>query len=250
MTFSIVARCPETGALGVAVSTAVPAVGAMCPYLQAGVGAVSTQSWTNPYLALNALGLLEQGKSAEEALKQVLESDPAAALRQLGIVDHTGRAANWTGPDCTDWAGQRAGAGYAIQGNMLTGAAVLDAMVVAFEASAGEALGERLMRTLEAGQLAGGDKRGRQSAALKVMRDEAYAYLDLRVDEHAEPVAELRRVFVVALQQVVPFIEGMPTRNDPGRAPPANVTELLLTPPSLRPGAGTGANSASATEQK
>lgn len=244
MTFSIVARCPETGALGVAVATAVPAVGAVCPYLRAGVGAVSTQSWVNPYLALNGLDLLEQGNSAEEALQQVIKSDPAAALRQLGIVDHTGRAANWTGPDCTDWAGQRAGPGYAIQGNMLTGAAVLDAMETAFVASAGDTLGERLMGALEAGQLAGGDKRGRQSAALKVMRDEAYAYLDLRVDEHAEPVAELRRVFGVAQQQVLPFIEGMPTRSDPGRAPPASVTEMLLTPPPLRPGAVTGATMA------
>ena len=97
MTFSIVARCKRTGALGVAVSTAVPAVGAMCPYVRAGVGAVSTQSWVNPYLAMNALDLLERGDSAESALKQVLEADPAAALRQLGIVDGQGRTATWTG---------------------------------------------------------------------------------------------------------------------------------------------------------
>ncbi len=191
MTFSIVARCSRTGALGVAVSTAVPAVGAMCVYLRSGVGAVSTQSWVNPYLALNALDALEQGADAEQALAQVLKADPAADLRQLGIVDSHGRSAASTGAQCTGWAGQRTGASYSIQGNMLTGAATLDAMQAAFDASATFALEERLMRALEAGQAAGGDKRGRQSAAIKVVRDEAYACVDLRVDEHGDPVAEL-----------------------------------------------------------
>ena len=237
MTFSIVARCQRTGALGVAVSTAVPAVGAMCPYVRAGVGAVSTQSWVNPYLAMNALDLIERGASAEDALEQVLKDDPAADLRQLGLVDSQGRTATWTGPSCTDWAGQRTGTGFSIQGNMLTGAATLDGMLEAFVSSTDESLEERLMRSLEAGQAAGGDKRGRQSAALKVMRDEAYAYLDLRVDEHHDPVSELRRVFEVARHQFIPFVEGMPTRGDPGRAPPASVTDLLLKPPGQRPGA-------------
>src|SRR5258705_13260814 len=105
MTFSIVARCSRTGALGVAVSTAVPAVGAMCMYLRTGVGAVSTQAWVNPYLALNALDLLERGESAESALAQVLRDDPAANLRQVGIFDDRGRIATWTGAQCTEWAG-------------------------------------------------------------------------------------------------------------------------------------------------
>jgi uncharacterized Ntn-hydrolase superfamily protein len=237
MTFSIVARCERTGALGVAVSTAVPAVGAMCPYVRAGVGAVSTQSWVNPYLAMNALDLIEQGESAQSALQQVLKDDPAADLRQLGLVDSQGRTATWTGPSCTGWAGQRTSEGVTIQGNMLTGAATLDDMLEAFVSSPDESLEERLMRALEAGQAAGGDKRGRQSAALKVMRGEAYAWLDLRVDEHRDPVPELRRVFEVARHQFIPFVEGMPTRDDPGRAPPAAVTELLLKPPAERPGA-------------
>jgi uncharacterized Ntn-hydrolase superfamily protein len=236
MTFSIVARCPETGALGVAVSTAVPAVGAICPYLREGVGAVSTQSWTNPYLALDALAQLAHGMDAQQALDHVLKSDPAAHLRQVGIVDRAGGAASWTGSGCTGWAGQRTGAGYAIQGNMLTGPATLDAMVDAFEASRDTMLAGRLMLALEAGQHAGGDKRGRQSAALKVMQDEAYAQWDIRVDDHADPVAELRRVFGVAQQQFAPFVAAMPTRDDPGRAPPADVMELLLAPPKLRPG--------------
>jgi uncharacterized Ntn-hydrolase superfamily protein len=237
MTFSIVARCARTGALGVAVSTAVPAVGAMCMYLRTGVGAVSTQSWVNPYLALDALDLLDQGVSAEHALARVLDGDAAADLRQLGLVDRNGQSACWTGSQCTGWAGQRSGMSCTIQGNMLVGAGTLDAMLTAYEASDELALEERLMRALEAGQAAGGDKRGRQSAALKVVRNEAYAHLDLRVDEHHEPVAELRRVFEVAQRQFVPFVEGMPTRGDPGRTPPAAVTELLLTSPQSRPGA-------------
>jgi uncharacterized Ntn-hydrolase superfamily protein len=188
-------------------------------------------------LALNALDLLEGGVSAENALAQVLKDDPAADLRQVGIVDGNGRSAAWTGLHCTGWAGQLTTASCTIQGNMLIGAATLDAMQTAFERSGERALEERLMSALEAGQAAGGDKRGRQSAALKVVRGEAYASLDLRVDEHHDPVAELRRVFEVAQQQLVPFVEAMPTRDDPGRAPPVAVTELLLTPPSLRPGA-------------
>jgi len=240
MTFSIVARCERTGELGVAVSTAVPAVGAVCPYLRANVGAVSTQSWVNPYLAINVLDLLETGLSADQALAGVLGTDEARDLRQIGVVDTQGRTAVWTGVACTEWAGDRDGAGYSIQGNMLAGAATLDAMAKAYENSQGESLGERLMLALEAGQAAGGDKRGRQSAAIKVLGKEAYATLDLRVDEHANPVTELRRVLEIAKQQFVPFVLGMPTKDAPGRAPPKAVMELLLKPPAERPGATAG----------
>ncbi|MDT8843572.1 DUF1028 domain-containing protein [Paraburkholderia fungorum] len=236
MTFSIVGRCARTGELGVAVSTAVPAVGSMCPYLRAGVGAVSTQSWVNPYLAMHALDSLEQGDSADAALERVLRTDSAAALRQIGIVDAQGRSAVWTGSDCTAWAGHRRGADYTVQGNMLTGAETVEAMADAFESRAGEALDERLMAALEAGQAAGGDRRGRQSAALRIVRTETYPALDLRVDEHAQPVAELRRVLAVARHQLIPFIDAMPTRDDPGRAPPSEVTQLLLKAPAARPG--------------
>jgi uncharacterized Ntn-hydrolase superfamily protein len=237
MTFSIVARCARTGELGVAVSTAVPAVGAMCPYLRPNVGGVTTQSWVNPYLASMALDRLEQGGSVEQALAYALQADPSADLRQIGIVDRNGHSIAWTGSSCTGWAGDRRGQDYTVQGNMLTGADTVDAMADAFEASHEEGLAQRLMLALEAGQKAGGDKRGRQSAALKVMGEEAYAMWDLRVDEHPDPVAELRRIFAVAQQQFVPFVAGMPTRDDFGRSPSADVTALLLTPPNERPGA-------------
>lgn len=237
MTFSIVARCARTGELGVAVATAVPAVGSMCPVLQANCGAVSTQSWVNPYLALDVLARLANGDSAETALAAALQGDPSAALRQIGVVDNAGRTAVWTGDQCTEWAGHRQGDGYSVQGNMLVDARTVDAMAAAFEADANAPLAERLMTALEAGDAAGGDKRGRQSASLKITGREAYAMLDLRVDEHAEPVAELRRVFGVAWHQLAPFVAGMPTREDPGRAPPADVTAMLLASPANRPNA-------------
>lgn len=237
MTFSIVARCPHSGALGVAVSTAVPAVGAMCPYVRPAIGAVSTQSWVNPYLAIKALELLAEGHSAAQALEKVLSADEKASLRQVGIVAANGASAAWTGANCTDWAGQRTGPGYAIQGNMLTGQETLEAMEASFLTSDALSLAERLLLALEAGQGAGGDKRGRQSASLLVYRDEPYPWLDLRVDEHTEPVAELPRVFGVAMSQLVPFVENMPSKANPAGVPPREVSDMLSLPPALRPGA-------------
>jgi uncharacterized Ntn-hydrolase superfamily protein len=238
MTFSIVARCSRTGMLGVAVATAVPAVGAMCPFLKTGVGAVSTQSWVNPYLAIDALRGMEQGRSGPEALEALVAADDRRDLRQIGLVDAQGRAAAWSGRDCTDWFGHIVEPGFAIQGNMLMGAATLDAMAAAYRASEAFDPGERLMRALEAGDAAGGDKRGRQSAALRVHGREDYPWIDLRVDEHARPVSELRRVLEIARLQLLPFVEGMPTRHGPGVAAPEDVVKLLGLPPPQRPGGG------------
>ena len=237
-TFSIAARCPRTGMLGVAVSTAVPAVGGICPFIRPGVGAVSTQSWVNPYLGIDGLELMAGGRSAREALDRLMAEDPGKAVRQLGLVDAEGRSAAWTGEDCVPWCGHITGDGFAVQGNMLVGEATTQAMAEAFERSAALSLPERLVIALEAGQAAGGDKRGRQSAALKVYWKEEYPYCDLRVDEHRHPVAELRRVFEVACHQLLPFIKGMPTRADPLGGLPEAVTSMLLTPPPYRPGGG------------
>ena len=236
-TFSIVARCPRTLRLGVAVSTAVPGVGSICPFVQSGVGAVSTQSWVNPYLAIDALALMRQGVAAAAALDTVAASDEGRALRQLGIVDARGEASAYTGADCTPWCGHRVGPGYAVQGNMLANETVLVAMEAAFLDARDEDLAERLVRALEAGQAAGGDKRGKQSAALKIHGQEAYPWLDLRVDEHTSPVAELRRVFGVAWLQLRPFIDAMPTRAGSGAPMPAAVTAMLALSPQNRSGA-------------
>lgn len=238
MTFSIVARCARTGRLGVAVSTAVPAVGAMCPFVRAGIGAVSTQSWVNPYLALDALDRMAAGEAAPVALERVLAADPARALRQVGLVDAAGRVAAWSGPECTGWFGHRLGAGYAVQGNMLAGESVIGAMAAAFEATAARDLDERLMCALEAGQAEGGDRRGRQSAALRVHDTEDYPLVDLRVDEHAAPVAELRRVLSIARLQLLPFVAGMPRRGGTAAPAPAEVVATLALSPPDRPGGG------------
>ncbi|MFB0487915.1 putative Ntn-hydrolase superfamily protein [Methylobacterium sp. OAE515] len=235
-TFSIAARCSRTGQLGVAVASAVPAVGSLCPYIRAGIGAVTTQSWGNPYLAARILDGLADGQAPDAALAASLATDDRPDLRQLGLVDARGTGAAWTGAGCTQAAGHRTGPGYAVQGNMLAAPGVIDAMELAFTNSAGCDLDERLMRTLEAGDAAGGDRRGKQSAALRIVAGEDYPLLDLRVDEHAAPVAELRRVLGVARRQLVPFVAGMPRKDGPAGALPDDVVAMLLEPPGQRPG--------------
>lgn len=240
-TFSIAARCPRTGQLGVAVASAVPGVGGLCPYLRPGIGAVTTQSWVNPYLAARILDGLAGGQTPDAALAAARATDDRPDLRQLGLVDGQGRAAAWTGAGCTAAAGHRTGPGYAVQGNMLAGPGVIDAMVLAFAGSEARDLDERLMRALEAGDAAGGDRRGKQSAALRIVAGEDYPLLDLRVDEHAAPVAELRRILEVARRQLAPFVAGMPRKDGPAGALPDDVAAMLLKPPAERPGAAAGA---------
>lgn len=233
-TFSIVARCERSGELGVAVATAVPAVGSMCPFLVAGVGAASTQSWVNPYLAIDALARMAHGESAEAALAAVLGEDRESAGRQVGLIGTTGPGVAFTGAACTAWCGQLVGADHAIQGNMLNGEATLSAMRTAWLAHPEADLAERLMSALEAGDAAGGDVRGKQSAAIRIVSTEAYPALDLRVDEHPAPVSELRRVLGVARRQLVPFVQGMPRRSSPGVALRGDVMAMLLKPPAER----------------
>lgn len=200
---------------GISISTKVPAVGALTSFARAGVGAIATQARTNPLLAIDGLEMLEDGYGAEETLRRLLDSDYEPERRQLAIVDRLGGVSAHTGAETDPWRGHRIGPDYAVAGNLLAGEAVIDAMSAAFESSADCDFPERLVRALEAGQDAGGDRRGRQSAALYVVKTEPYPYLDLRVDEHADPVAELRRVFEVAKVELLPFIEALPTRRRP-----------------------------------
>jgi uncharacterized Ntn-hydrolase superfamily protein len=237
-TFSIVARCPRSFMLGVAVSTAVPAVGAICPYIRPGIGAVSTQAWVNPYLAIAALDRLAAGAGASDALDSVMAEDDARAVRQIGVVDAAGNAASFSGADCTTWFGHSTGPGYAIQGNMLTGPDVLAEMEAAFLAAETAELAERMVRALEAGQAVGGDKRGKQSASVLVYGAEDYALVDVRVDDHPRPVAELRRVWDIYRQQTRPFVEGMARKGQKARPAPDSVVEMLLRSPPERPGGG------------
>jgi uncharacterized Ntn-hydrolase superfamily protein len=219
---------------GVAVSTAVPAVGAICCFGAPGVGAVATQSWANPYLGIDGVELLRSGLSAEQVVERLIGADPGRDMRQLGVVDAQGNSAAHSGASCTDWFGHVTAPGYSIQGNMLTGGETVQAMQESFESTASLDLPERLVRALEAGQAVGGDKRGRQSAAVKVYWREEYPYLDLRVDEHAQPVAELRRVLEVARRQLIPFIEMMPTREDPIGGHDEAVEQFILLSPEDR----------------
>jgi len=202
-TFSIVAFDPKTGDLGVAVASRVLAVGAVVPYAQAGVGAIATQAFANTTYGPKGLALLRKGLTPEQVLKRLLAEDKDREHRQVGIVDAKGRAA-FTGKKCLPWAGHLVGKGYAVQGNILAGEQVVKAMAQAFENTKGE-LAERLMAALEAGESAGGDARGKQSAALLVVRKGGgYGgfddrYIDLRVDDHPEPVKELRRLLTMKL---------------------------------------------------
>jgi uncharacterized Ntn-hydrolase superfamily protein len=215
MTFSIAARCPRTGMLGVATSSKALSAGGLVPYCRAGIGAIASQSFVNPYLGIDGLVLLEHGLMAERALERLIAADPGRDLRQLAIVDKEGRTATYTGDRCISWAGHVSGAGYVCLGNILTGEEVVQAMARAFETTLVEELPERLMQALEAGQVAGGDRRGRQSAGITVVAEEAYPLCDLRVDDHTDPVVELRRVLEVYKREEVPFLQEMPRRDDP-----------------------------------
>ena len=197
----MVARCPKKLTLGVCVSTAVPAVGSRVPHVEAGVGAIATQAKTNVFYGINGLKLLKAGLSPQAALEAMLKEDPDRESRQVIIIDIEGRTATFTGKETIGWKGHLVGKDYVAAGNMLAGSKVIGAMAQTFENSKGE-LAERLLKALEAGQEAGGDKRGRMSAALLVMGREQRGnrpILDLRVDEHPNPVKELRRIFEMAV---------------------------------------------------
>ncbi|MDX2004838.1 MAG: DUF1028 domain-containing protein [Meiothermus sp.] len=217
-TFSITARCERTGQLGVAVSTAVVGVGSLCPFVQSGVGAVATQSFVNPYLGIWGLEYLAQGHSAQETLELLKTRDPGLPMRQFAVVDTKGGSAAFSGKGCDGWYGHLTGPNYAVAGNMLVGSATLEAMQQSFVSTADLSLAERLLRALDAGQKAGGDKRGKQSAALKVYSTEQYPLLELRVDEHPDPVTELLRVYGVAEQNLIPLLGMLPTLANPAGA--------------------------------
>ena len=197
MTWSILARDPEDGTLGVAVATRFFAVGALCPHVEGGVAALSTQALMNPMYAIEGLAALRGGAAAPEVVGALTAADAGRAFRQLHILEAQGRIGQHTGGSCVPWAGHTLGKDCSVAGNMLAGERVILASARAYEAAAADRLpmAERLLRALEAGEDAGGDARGRQSAALKVASRDPYADLDIRVDDHAEPIPELRRLW-------------------------------------------------------
>jgi uncharacterized Ntn-hydrolase superfamily protein len=199
-TYSIVACDPAAGQWGVATQSKFLAVGSVVPWAAAGVGAIATQSYANPQYGPDGLALLREGLGAQEVVDRLTSADDEAPLRQLGVVDARGESATFTGDGCHDWAGGRTGQGYAAQGNILVSGATVEALAETFERTAGNQLAERLLDSLDAAQTAGGDSRGQQSAALLVVEEGGgYAGLsdvlvDLRVDDHEAPLAELRRL--------------------------------------------------------
>jgi uncharacterized Ntn-hydrolase superfamily protein len=221
MTWSIVAHEPGTGAFAVAVTTCAFAVGASCPYVRSGVGAVSTQSLTNRYLGPAVLDLMEQGLDPSAAIERALGSDEGRHLRQVHAVDRLGRTAAWTGRHCVTWCGERAGEQVSVAGNMLAGPEVVAATFDTFQARADLGLPERLMAALDAGQATGGDRRGRQSAAMLLTTTEDFPDLDIRVDDHAAPLPELRRLLGL-------WRQNWPSRKawTPSKANPSGCTDL------------------------
>jgi len=201
-TFSIVAVDPDTGEIGVAVQSKFLAVGAVVPWAKAGVGAVATQAWANIDYGPEGLSLLAAGETPEAVIEKLTAADKERERRQLAVIAAGGEAKNFTGSECLDWAGGISGKNFSVQGNILAGRPVVEAMAGSFRSSAGKAsLAQRLIDALKAGQLAGGDKRGRQSAALLVVRDgwgySGYGdrFRDLRVDDHETPIEELQRIY-------------------------------------------------------
>ena len=201
-TFSIAAVDTRTGELGVAVQSRFIAVGAVVPWAKAKVGALATQSFANTSYGPEGLALLAEGVAPEDVLTKLTKKDAAFARRQVGIVSAKGEVATFTGHECHDWAGDLKGEGFCVQGNILAGEEVVKEMARAFREAEGE-LGERLIAALEAGQEAGGDKRGQQSAAVLVVREGwGYGglndrYRDLRVDDHPRPIEELKRIYAI-----------------------------------------------------
>lgn len=199
MTFSLVARSADGSQWGVAVASKFLAVGAAVPAARYGVGAIATQSFANLAYRPDGLRLLSEGRTSQEVLEALISADELRAQRQAGIVDRDGNAATYTGSGCHGWAGGRTGGGYAAQGNILTGPEVVDALAEAFEGTAGS-LAQRLTTALLAGDRAGGDRRGRQSAALLVVSESggygggSDVLVDLRIDDHPDPVPELARL--------------------------------------------------------
>jgi uncharacterized Ntn-hydrolase superfamily protein len=216
MTWSIVARDARTGAYAVAVTTCAFAVGARVPYGCGGVGAIATQSFVNPFMGVDGLRLLQEGRSADEVVAMTVAGDPGAANRQLHVIDRDGRTAAFSGEACVGWYGAMADRNVSVAGNMLAGAAVIEKTLETYLKKKALDFDDRLLTALEAGQAAGGDKRGKQSAAIKVWTTETFPAIDIRVDDHPEPLVELRRLWRVAHQRYVPFQACGPSRANPG----------------------------------
>jgi uncharacterized Ntn-hydrolase superfamily protein len=215
MTWSIIARDIATGQFGIAVATKFFAVGARVPHIAAGIGGVATQAFVNPYYGIDGVKMLREGKAPQDIVSALTAADSGCETRQLHIMDAKNRIAAFTGKECVDWCGSLAGDGFSLAGNMLAGAQVLDQTAKAYVANENLPFARRLIAAMRAGEAAGGDKRGRQSAALLIHEVEEWSALDLRVDDHEDPLAELERLERVSRERWVHFRKYLPTRQNP-----------------------------------
>lgn len=228
MTWSILARDPDSGLFGIAIASRFFAVGALCPHAEAGVGLVSTQALMNPLLGPKALEAMRAGEPPEAACTRLIEADEGRDQRQLHLLDAGGRAAAHTGERCVGWCGHRAAENVSVAGNMLVGPGVVDDTLDTFLARDELPIVERLLVAMEAGETAGGDKRGRQSAAILVQGEEPYPRLSLRADDHAYPLTELRRLYAVARERFIPFSSAFPTSERPHGLLERNVLDAII----------------------
>jgi uncharacterized Ntn-hydrolase superfamily protein len=215
MTWSIIARDNATGQFGIAVATRFFAVGARVPHIAAGIGGIATQALVNPYYGIDGLKLLREGRAPLDIVKTLIAADAGRESRQLHIMDAGGRIAAHTGGDCVDWCGHLAGNGFSIAGNMLAGARVLDDTAKAYVGGETLPFAQRLIAAMRSGEAAGGDKRGKQSAALLIYGEEEWSALDLRVDDHTDPLTELERLEAVSRERWVHFRKYLPSRKNP-----------------------------------
>jgi len=216
MTWSILARDPVSGQLGVAVATRFFAVGALCPRVEGKVGALASQALLNPMLALRGMAGLREAAAPQTLLDALLVADAGRGSRQFHILAADGRIAQHTGADCVPWCGAVQAANVSVAGNMLAGPAVVADTLAAFQAAAHLPMAARLLHAMEAGEAAGGDSRGKQSAALMVASNDPYPDLDIRADDHADPLAELRRLLGVAQERFVHFRRFLAGEDHPG----------------------------------
>jgi uncharacterized Ntn-hydrolase superfamily protein len=222
MTWSIIAR-DDSGAFGIAIASRFFAVGALCPHVRSAIGAVSTQALVNPLYGASALEDLAGGLDPAQVVARLTGLDEGQSHRQLHMIDNHGRVAAHTGSACIDWCGHTSGPGFSVAGNMLAGPQVIAETALAYQDNSALPFGARLIAALAAGEAAGGDKRGKQAAALLVYTSEDYPALDIRVDDHAEPVEELLRLHQISRERFQPFSAFLPSRKLP-----AGVTDRTL----------------------
>ena len=229
MTWSIIAREEATGRFGIAVATKFFAVGARVPHIASRHGALATQALLNPFYGVDGLRLLREGMPAADIVRTLVAADAGRDQRQLHVMDAAGRIAAHTGAQCVDWCGQIETGGCSVAGNMLAGPRVIAQTAAAYAANAALPFPRRFIVALKAGEAAGGDKRGKQSAALRIHGEEEWSELDLRVDDHVDPLAELERLEQVSRERWTHFRKFLPSRRDPVGVTDRSIIDAEIT---------------------